>query len=109
MTPATAIQFDIGINPLYPGEKLPDGDVRWGKYTASFFQERHTLESLVNRVAQDGCSFSAVMKDGYRRTANFISAQHIGLDDDRGTQDSSLEALAAVPFIAAHAASRPNT
>ena len=44
------------------------------------------------------------MRGGYRSDANFISAEHIGLDDDRGTAESSLQALAEDPFIAAHAA-----
>ena len=104
MTPATTVQFDIGINLLFPGEKLHAGDSRWGKYTANFCKERHTLESLAKRVAVDGCAFSAVMQSNYRTTANFVSAQHIGLDDDRGTTESSLEALAEDPFIADHAA-----
>ena len=95
----TAMQLNIGINPLYPGEKLQDGDRRWGEHTASFQKESHTIESLARRITQDGCAFSAVMQDNYRKTANFLSAQHIGLDDDRGTQDSSLDALAADPFI----------
>ena len=104
MEGATAIQLAIGINPLWPGEKLPQGDPRWGQYTHSFRKEQHTIESLIKRVAGDGCSFSPVMRNSHREIENFISAQHIGLDDDRGTHESSLEALADDPFIAAHAA-----
>ena len=52
----------------------------------------------------DGCAFSAVMRNNYRTTANFVSAQHIGLDDDRGTHESSVDALAEDPFIADYAA-----
>ena len=99
-----ALRFDISINPLWPGEKLPPGDNRWSRHTASFYQERHTIESLLKRIAGDGCAFAAVMKGGYRQTANFRSAQHIALDDDRGTLESSLDALAADPFIANRAA-----
>ena len=104
MTRTTAVQFDIGINPLFPGEKLLRGDVRWGVHTVNFQIEQHTPESLARRITEDGCAFSAVMRNSYRRTANFVSAQHLGLDDDRGTKESSLEALAADPFIADHAA-----
>ena len=36
MTQATDTQFAIGINPIYPGEKLQDGDRRWGEHTSNF-------------------------------------------------------------------------
>jgi len=98
------LKFEISINPLWPGEKLQQGDSRWGKHTASFRKELHTIESLVERVTLDGCAFAPVMRGGYRSRANFISAQHIGLDDYRGTAASVLRGLAEDPFIAAHAA-----
>ena len=98
------LKFEISINTLWPGEKLQQGDSRWGKHTASFHKELHTIDSLVKKVTLDGCAFAPVMRGGYRSRANFISAQHIGLDDDRGTAASSLQALAEDQFIAAHAA-----
>ncbi|MCZ6675492.1 MAG: AAA family ATPase [Verrucomicrobia bacterium] len=104
MTTTTPIKFDIAINKKWQGEKLPLDDPRWGEYTASFHKEHHSIESLIHRVSVDGCSFTAVMNGGYRKKENFISAQHIGLDDDRGTTESSIEALAEDPFIADHAA-----
>ena len=104
MTTQTPIKFAIAINQEWPGEKLPHGDPRWPEHTASFHVESHTIESLTKRVTVEGYGFSAVMKDGWRKETNFISAQHIGLDDDRGTQESSLEALAEDPFIENHGA-----
>ena len=98
------LQFDAGINKLWPGEKLLKLDPRWRQHTASFLKERHTIDSLIQRVTLDGCAFSGVMRNSYRNTVNFISAQLIGLDDDRGTQESTLEALGEDPFIASHAA-----
>ena len=62
------LKFDVGINKLWPGEKLPDGDSRWGKHTASFHTEQHTIDSLIQRVAGDGCAFAGVMRKGYRNT-----------------------------------------
>ena len=100
----TPLKFEISINTLWPGEKLQQGDNRWQEQTASFHKELHTIDSLVKRVAVDGCAFAPVMRGGYRSRGNFISAQHIGLDDDCGTAASSLQALAEDPFIAAHAA-----
>lgn len=104
MTTRVALKFDIAINELWPGEKLPVGDPRWGQYTHSFQKESHTLESLIKRITVDGCSFCPVMRSSHRKADNFISAQHIDLDDDRGTQESSLASLAADLFIADHAA-----
>ena len=100
----TVLKFAIAICKLWLGEKLLNGDPRWRQHTASFNKERHSVGSLAERVAGEGYSFCAVMREGYRKTSNFISAQHIGLDDDRGTQESSLDALAADPFIADHGA-----
>ena len=103
-TVTAPLKFHIGINPLWPGVKLPHGDPRWGQYTASFHREQHTLDSFIRRVTGDGYSFCPVMRQGYRAAKNYESAQQIGLDDDRGTQESSLEALAADRFLVDHAA-----
>ena len=97
------IRFDISINHLYAGMKLLQGDPRWRAYTKAFRRETHTIDSLIAAISQ-GLSFAPVMKDNYRKRENFISAQHAGLDDDRGTPESSLEALAADNFTAHHAA-----
>ena len=90
--------IDIAINRLYPGEKFPDKDLRWGKFTHSFHKQSLTVEELIAEVTQ-GNSFCPVMKDNYRKQENFISAQHIGLDDDRGISDSSIDALALDPSL----------
>jgi hypothetical protein len=99
-----ALWFKVGVNPLWPSVKLPVGDPRWQRHTGNFHTEEHTISSLCDRVAVQGMAFSAVMKDSYRRNANFISAQHLALDDDRETNESSLEALEQDPFIRDHAA-----
>jgi hypothetical protein len=100
----TSLQFNIGICRLFPGEKLPPGDPRWGQHTHSFMKETHTIESLAKAIAVDGYAISAVMKDDHRQRDNFVSAQHLGLDHDLGTWESSIEGLLADRFIAHHAA-----
>jgi hypothetical protein len=97
------LKFEIAINRLWPGEKLPQGDPRWKRYTRSFHRERHTLDSLIAHIRK-GHAFSPVMACGHRNRENFVSAQHIGLDDDRGTPGSSVDSLARDPFIACRAA-----
>jgi predicted nucleic acid-binding protein len=97
------VSFRISINCLWPGEKLAHGDVRWGRYTRAFQSETHSIDSLILEI-EKGYSFCPVMKGGHRKRANFVSAQHIGLDDDRGVPESSIDVLAWDPFIASHAA-----
>jgi len=97
------LKFEIAINRMCPGEKLPQGDPRWYRFTRSFHQETHTLDSLLAEI-QQGHSFAPVVKGGHRKQENYISAQHIGLDSDTGDQRSALEVLAEDPFIGRHAA-----
>jgi hypothetical protein len=103
MSDPNILEFEIGINRLYPGEKLPQGDPRWGEYTRAFHQEVHRVDSLIELVNQ-GFAFSPVMRDSHRSQENFLSAQHVGLDSDTGDAQSSLETLAQDPFISDNAA-----
>ncbi len=50
-----------------------------------------------------GYSFCPVMKDSHHKLENFVSAQHTGLDDDRGTSASLIDLLVEDPFTADHA------
>ena len=97
------LEFKIAINRLWPGEKLPQGHPRWGPYSRAFHPETHTTSALIDCIRM-GYSFSPVMRDGHRKQENFESAQHIGLDDDRGIPESSIDALAQEPFLASYAA-----
>lgn len=100
----TPLIFEVGINFLWPGEKLPEGDRRWGEHTRGFVKESHTIESLAEAVAVRGYAICAVLRNGYRSGANFISAQHLGLDYDLETFESSIEGLQENQFIRDHAA-----
>jgi hypothetical protein len=104
MTAKTAVHFDIGVCHLWPGEKLPDGDPRWRQHTRSFVKEEHTVESLAEAIAADGCAISAVMRGDYRVGTNFVSAQHLGLDYDTGTLESSIDMLMEHAFFRDYAA-----
>ena len=97
------VKFQVSINRMYSGEKLPNGDPRWHRFTRSFHQEIHTLDSMIVEIRL-GHSFAPVVKDGHRKQENFISAQHLGLDSDTGDYRSSLESLREDTFIASHAA-----
>lgn len=95
--------FRIGVNRLWPGQKLPAGDHRWGKYTRSFHAETHSLDSFM-KLVRSGFAFSPVMKDSHRAKPNFIEGQHLVLDFDNGETSSSLDSLLLDDFIRQHAA-----
>ena len=106
------LSFAISINRLYPGEKLSEGDSRWGTYNGAFHMETHTTDSLLAEVRL-GYAFCCVLgacndKDckqpnGYRMSRHFATAQHIGLDFDTEDDQSSLRMLEQDSFIADHA------
>ena len=97
------LNFEIAINPLWPGEKLEQSDPRWWKYTRAFSTQLHTIDSFISAI-RSGYAFCPVMKGGHRKQENFVSGQHIGLDDDRGILESSIDALAQEAFLASYAA-----
>ena len=122
---ATTIQ--IGINRLYPGEKIPQGDPRHGQYHGGFVAESHTLESLVDEIRRghafcaelggcerghhggrwccrdrDGDPAHCGRPAGQRIAHHFKSAQHLALDIDSG--NPSTDDLMADPFISRFAA-----
>jgi hypothetical protein len=100
-----SLRIQAGISHFRPGKKLPPGDRDWPAKTASFYTEHHTLDSFIHAVAVRGYSFSPVMKNGYRKAANFMSGQVLATDDDRGVPGlSDLETLSKDPFTASHAA-----
>ena len=43
-------RFEIAINPLWPGEKLGQGNPRWWTYTRSFSAQWHTIDSLITDI-----------------------------------------------------------
>ncbi|MBI4299113.1 MAG: AAA family ATPase [Chloroflexi bacterium] len=97
---ATGVKLSVSINRLYPGQKLVPGDKRWDRFNGDFNTEEHTPESLFEEVAKNGNAFCCALK-GYRKTENFVSAQTLGLDFDKGAV--SLEALLGDSFIVTYA------
>jgi putative DNA primase/helicase len=102
--PSTERRFLVGVCQLYPGRKLRHGDPRWGQHTRNFHTQSHTLDSFAEAVTVRGYAFSAVMKNSYRLNANFMSSSVLSLDFHTEDERSSLESLAADPFIRDHGA-----
>lgn len=96
------MQVKIGVNRLWPGEKLPPKDPRWGRYTRSFHSETLDVTSFMELISE-GFAFCPPMKDSHRIKTNFIEAWHLVLDFDNGDETSSLDTLEADPFIAQYA------
>jgi len=92
------LKIGVSICEVFPGEKLPKDDSRWGKHTSSFDPQEISVDELMTAIRK-GYSFSAEMEDGYRNGDNFISAQHLGLDFDTEDENSSLAVLVNDPFI----------
>lgn len=99
----TTLYFDIGINTLWPHEKLTGGDRRWKRYNASFHKRTTDIAGLAALLTQ-GYGFTPVMKNSYRMQANFISGQHVAVDFDTNDERSSFATLLARPFIQQYAA-----
>jgi hypothetical protein len=96
---STQLHFQVGINSLWPGQKLKaksEGETRWGTHTAAWRTETHTPESFCQRVTGDGYSFCAVLKQPWRISGNFESLQVLATDHDSG---ADLETLLEDPLI----------
>ncbi|MDA0735478.1 MAG: hypothetical protein O2860_13010, partial [Chloroflexi bacterium] len=124
------LQFRISINPLYPGEKITQGDSRHARYHGAFRPETPTLESFLSAIEQ-GKSFCAELlvgdcgrehhgqkwcceerrqkadpthcgrPEGYRIGWHFQSSQVLALDVDSG--NLTIDELLADPFISSYA------
>ena len=102
-TPDTAITFEIGLNPLWPGQKLgarANGENRWSAHQRAWRTERHNIDSLAQAVCGHGFAFGAVLSNSWRVGKYFTSAQVFGTDHD----GASLNTLLADPFIQKFAA-----
>jgi hypothetical protein len=71
----------LSINREYSG-KLPKDATRedWGKFNGGFIPMELTIDGLITEI-QEGHAFTAFL-NGYRKSENFISTQHLGLDFD---------------------------
>jgi len=98
-----SLKIKISICEKFPGEKLPDGDPRWKEHTESFEPREITITELIMAI-KAGYAFCPEVANNHRKTENFISAQHLGLDFDTGDEQSSLEVLANDEFISKYAA-----
>lgn len=96
-------KFSIAINRQYSG-KIPKDAPKslWRAFNGQFKTVTTDLKGLIHEI-KAGHAFTAAL-NGYRKTENFVSAQHIGLDFDTDDQRSALDTLAADPFIARWAA-----
>ncbi len=88
----------IAINKSHKGKHPPNTpDGWWSAYNGQFTNVDLPVSELARAISQ-GYGYTTQHK-GYRKAANFICGQHIGLDFDTEDERSTIEALMADPFI----------
>ena len=83
--------YRVAVNSMALDGKLPHGDRRWAVFNDSFVNQHVTILDLANSI-YTGHAYAA-WHDGRRRTDNFISAQHVGIDMDTGDDRSRIDTL----------------
>lgn len=88
----------------HPAELSPDALTAWWRWFNGGFQNvRLTLEELADHITA-GHAYTTQHR-GYRRSANFVTGQHVGLDFDALRAGTTLaDMVARHPLIADHAA-----
>jgi hypothetical protein len=94
--------FKVAVSRYSLDRKIPQGDPFWPKFNASFENLELTDMRLMDAV-HNGQAITTHHKDRWRTSENYILGQHLGLDMDTDDRRSSLEVLAAEPFIARYA------
>jgi hypothetical protein len=88
----------IAVSTLEITQKIPPGAPIWGKFNASFENlELDTLKILDH--IYHGRAVTTWHKEHWRTSENYLLGQHIGLDFDGGTRDSSISALLDDSFV----------
>jgi hypothetical protein len=94
-------RYRIAFSTMALSGKLPQGDRRWGEFNDSF--ENLTLASIeIANLIYKGYSFTT-WHDGRRSLANFICGQHVAIDMDTGDERSTIDTLAAHPWVRMYA------
>ena len=97
----TPTPIQIAINRTIPG-KLESGDPRWETHTTTFETEHLDPAGIAQAICA-GWSLAAVHHKR-RHSDHFVLAQHLGLDFDEETPQSSLDYLCAHSFVKTYAA-----
>lgn len=78
--------------------KIPPGDARWSQFNGSF-RNLEILKSDLAAMIDDGHAFTTWHRNGWRNSENYELGQHLALDFDAGTTDSSIPWLSSDKFI----------
>ena len=55
------LRFRVSINPLFPGEKIIQGDQRHARYHGAFRPETHTPESFLASIVDGKASCAELL------------------------------------------------
>lgn len=103
--------YKIAVSSMVLDGKLPSGDPRWTDFTGSF-RNMELLKSDIAAMIGEGHSFTTWHgSDGrpseryaqWRRSENYQLGQHLALDFDAGTVDSSIPWLCSDKFVQQYA------
>jgi hypothetical protein len=90
-------RYRIAFSTMALTGKLPQGDRRWAEFNDSF--ENLTLAPIeIANLIYKGYSFTT-WHDGRRSLANFTCGQHVAIDMDTKDERSTLDTLAAHPWV----------
>lgn len=90
-------RYRISFSTMALPGKLPQGDKRWGEFNDSF--ENLTLAPLeIADQIYKGYAFTT-WHNGRRSLANFMCGQHVAIDMDTNDERSTLDTLAAHPWV----------
>ena len=107
--PLTQIYLE-GVRMQYPISftkdpwltKIESGDSEnWKKLNGSFINGHYDRSEIMDYIYR-GHAFAPCFRNGWRHSSNYLLAQHIGLDFDKG--DVGIDRLAENGFIASNAA-----
>lgn len=90
--------FKIAFSTMQLEGKIPHGSPLWNEFNASFENDELPLPAITYMI-DDGCSFTTWHDHQWRKSANFLCGQHIGIDfDERSVDDALLD-----PFVQRYA------
>lgn len=88
----------IAISQYSLDRKIPQGDVFWRKFNASFVNRELETDMLMQAI-YDGYPITTWHKNNWRNASNYLCGQHLGLDFDQGDKSSTLANLVTDKFI----------
>lgn len=92
----------IAISTIQCKSKIPPGAPVWNKFNASFENRDCCIREIVDAI-YEGFPVTTQHKEHWRTSANYLCGQHLALDFDSETKESTIDYLVKDKFIQKHA------